>query len=143
MPFGEETKQRFARDLGDRVPHGHVDGAYRDGALAVAARLLVLHQGAPDAVRIEVVARIVQQRCGVGFAETRCEAFPDESTLAVAAVGVESIADDGASVAHLVGDDGDQGQRHLREVDVRIRDGGCDGQGYFPDVNDTHGAQFL
>ena len=59
MALGQQTKQRLARDLRHRVPHRHVDGADRDRALAMAARLFVCHQGRPDLVRIEIVAGLV------------------------------------------------------------------------------------
>ena len=104
----------------------------------MAAGLLVLHQGRPDAVGIEVVAGVVEEGCGIGFEEARHEALADETALAVAAVGVESIADDGPAVAYDVGDDGDQRAGHLGEVDVGVRNGGCDGCGYFPNVDDAH-----
>ncbi len=71
VAFGEQPEQRLAGDLRDRVPHRHVDGADRDRALAVAARLLVLHQRRPDAVGIEIVAGIVEQRLRVGVAASR------------------------------------------------------------------------
>ncbi len=56
VALGEQTEQRLAGDLRHRIPHRHVDGADRDRALAMAARLLVGHHRGPDLVRIEIVA---------------------------------------------------------------------------------------
>src|SRR3977135_1042491 len=86
VAFGQQPKQRLAGDLRHRVPHRPVDGADRDRALAVAARLLVLHQRGPDAVRIKVVAGTVEQALGLGLHEARREALADEPALTVAAV---------------------------------------------------------
>ena len=108
----------------------------------MASRLLVAHQRAPDAVGIEIVAGVVEQRRGVCFAQARDEALANEAALAVAAVGVESIADDGPALADDVSYDGDQRQGHLGEVDVGICNRGGDWQRHLANVNDTHGASF-
>jgi hypothetical protein len=76
----------------------------------MAAGLLVAHQRAPDAVGIEIVAGVVEQRRGIGFPQAGHEALANEAALAVTAVGVESIADDGPALADGVGYDGDQRQ---------------------------------
>ncbi len=136
---GEQVVQGLAGDLGGGVPDGHVQRADGDGALAVAAGLLVAHQGGPDAVGVEVVPGVVEEGGGVGFEQARGEAFADQAALAVAAVGVEAVADDGAAVAHHVGDDGDQAGRHLGEVDVGVADRGGDRLGGLADVGDSHG----
>ncbi len=64
IAVGEQAVERLALDLRHRVPDGHVDGADRDRAIAVAARLLVAHHRRPDAEGIEVVLRRVDQRVG-------------------------------------------------------------------------------
>ena len=130
--------KRLAGDLGHRVPDRHVDGADRDRALAVAARLLVLHQRRPDAVRIEIVAGIVQQRLRIGLLEPRREALADQPALPVAAVRVEAVADHRAAVALHVGHDRDERQRHLGEVDVGVGDRRGDRRGHFADIDDAH-----
>ena len=78
VPLGQQPEQRLARNLRHRVPHRHVDGADRHGALAMPAGLLVAHQRGPDAVGIEVVAGIVQQRLRLGLQEARSEALADQ-----------------------------------------------------------------
>ena len=50
------------------------------------------------------------------------EALADQAALAVAAVGVEAVADDRLAVAHDVGDHGDEARGHLAEIDVGVAD---------------------
>ena len=138
VPLGEQAEQRLAGDLRHRVPHRHVDGADRDRALAVPARLLVLHQRRPDAVGIEIVARVVEQRFRLGLEQPRREPLADQPALAVAAVRVEAVADDRLAVALDVGDQRHMRQRHLREVDVRIGDRRGDRHRLLADVDDAH-----
>src|SRR5262249_43944008 len=89
----QESIERLFRDLRDGVPDGHVDGPDRHGSLAVPAGLLVGHQRLPDAKRVEVFARFIDQGARVGFPQTRKEALAHERALTVAAVGIEAIAD--------------------------------------------------
>ena len=88
----------------------------------MTAGLLVLHHGRPDAVRIEVLSRIVEEGLRRRLEDTRREALADQATLAVAAIRVEPVAHDPAAVPDHVGDDGDERQRHLGEVDVGVGD---------------------
>jgi hypothetical protein len=104
----------------------------------VTTRLLVPHERLPDAVGIEVLPVFLQEGCGGGLSQPGSEAFPDQATLAIPAVGVESIANDGAAFANHVGHHSDEGARHFGKVDVGIRDGGRDGERYLPDVCDAH-----
>src|SRR5690606_25702499 len=129
VAFREQLVERLVLDLRDGIPYRHVDRADRDRALAVPARLLVHEHRLPDAVRIEVGAGVVEQRLGIGLEHARNEALAHQLALAIASVGVEAVADDAATVAHDVGDHGDQAQRHPAEVDVRIADGRADGKG--------------
>ncbi len=76
----------------------------------MAARLLVGEHGGPHLVRVDIVARGVDQAVGLGFQNARREALADQAALAVAAVGVEAVADHGFAVADHVGDHGDQAQ---------------------------------
>jgi hypothetical protein len=85
----------------------------------MAARLLVGHHRGPDLAGVEIVARGVDQAVGLGFEDARREALADQAALTVAAVRVEAVADHRLAVADDVGDDGNQAQRHLREVDDR------------------------
>jgi hypothetical protein len=50
---------------------------------------------------------------GGGFEDAVAEALADQAALAVAAVRVEAVADDAPSVAHHVGDNGDEARGHL------------------------------
>ena len=140
VAVGQQLEQRLAFDLRDRIPDRHVDGADRHRALAVAARLLVGEHRVPDLVRVEVVAawRPPASR-GVGFQQARDEALAHQLALAVAAVGVEAVADHRLAVADHVGDDGHEAQRHLAEVDVGVADGRADGDGLLADFDDLHG----
>jgi hypothetical protein len=138
VALGEEPEERPARDLGYRVPDGHVDGPHRDRALAVPARLLVPHQDAPDAVGIEVLAGRVAQALRIRLEQARREALADEPALAVAAVRVEPVADDAPAVADHVRDHGDEARRHPAEVDVRVPDPRPDGARRLPHLEDAH-----
>ena len=138
VPLGQQSEKGLAGDLGDGVPHRHVDRADRDRALAMASRLFVLHQRGPDAVGIEVVAFVVQQGLRVGLPQPRREPFADQTALAVTPVGVEAIPDDGPSVANDIGDNGDKRQRHLGKVDVSIGDRRRDRRGHLADIHNPH-----
>ncbi len=140
MPRGDEAEEWLAGYFSDGVPHGHVDGADRDGTFAVAAGLLVAHECRPDANRIEVVAGIIEQRFGRGFEQARGESLANEATLAIASIGVEAIADDTAAVADHIGDDRDQRAGHFGEVDVGVGDGGGNRRGDLAQFDDTHEA---
>ena len=139
MPFGEQAEQRFAGDFGHRVPDRHVDGADGDGPVAVAARLFVAHHGGPDFVGVQVVAGLIQQGGWFGLEDTGGELFPDQSALAVAAVGVEAVADHGLAVALDVGDHGDEAGGHLGKIDVGVADRGTDRLGDLADIDNTQG----
>src|SRR5690606_13581171 len=73
-----------------------------------------------------------------GLQHTRHKAFAHQVALAVAAVGVEAVADDRFAVADDVGDDGHKAQCHLREIDVGVADVRLDRAGGFEDVDDFH-----
>ncbi|MET3262929.1 hypothetical protein ABIF38_004435 [Bradyrhizobium japonicum] len=143
MALGEQPEQRLARDLRHRVPHGHVDGADRDRALAMAARLLVRHQRRPDLVRIEIAAIGIEQRFRIGFLEARRKALTDQTALPVAAVGIEAVADHPLAVAHHVGDHGHQARGHLGEVDIGVADRRGDRFCDLADVDDAGGHGVL
>jgi hypothetical protein len=51
-------------------------------------------------VRIEIVAALVQEALGVGLEDAVAEALADQPTLALAAVGVEAVADDRPPPSH-------------------------------------------
>src|SRR5581483_5143062 len=137
VALGKEAEQRLAGDLRHRVPYRHVDGADRDRALAMAARLLVRLQHGPDLVRIEVVATGIEKRLRIGLEHAAAKALADETALAVAAVGIEAVADDRLAVAHDAGDHRDQARGHLGEVDIGVADGRGDRLGDLTQVDDT------
>ena len=70
------TVQRQPGRLGRGIPERHVQGAHRDAALAVTARLLARHHRLPGEKRIEAAARREQPRR---------EALADQATLRKAA----------------------------------------------------------
>jgi len=144
VPLGEQAKQRLARDLRHRVPHRHVDGADRDRALAMAARLLVRHQRRPDFIGIEIVAGLVQQGFRIGLFQARGKTLTDQPALPIAAVGIEAVADHRPAVAHDIGDDRDQARRHPGEIDIGVADRRGDRFCHFADVDDAdgHGVGF-
>nr|GEU28409.1 hypothetical protein [Tanacetum cinerariifolium] len=140
VAVGQQLEQRLACDLGHGIPDRHVDGADGHRALAVAARLFVGEHAVPDLVRIEVGAGVVDQAGGIGFQDARNEPLAHQRALAVAAVGVEAVADYRLAVADDVGHHGDQAQCHFAEIDVGVADGGTDRYGFFADLNDFHEA---
>jgi RNA polymerase sigma factor RpoD-like protein len=133
--------QRQSGNFGDSIPDGHVDRADRHGALAMTARLFVVHHAGPDRVRVEVVSGGVTQAGRVGLEHTRTEALADQAALSVAPVGVEPVTDHRLAVADDVGHDRHQAERHLREIDERIADVRADRAGGFEDVDDLHGGR--
>jgi hypothetical protein len=143
VAFSEQAEQRFAGNFRDRIPHRHIDGADGDGAFAMAARLLVAHHRLPDPIGVQIVAGIVQQGPRFRLQHARREALANEASLSIAAVGVESIADYGSSLAYNVGDHGNQRAGHLRKVDISVGDGRSDGRGDFTQIGYTHAMQIL
>ncbi len=137
VAFGEQAEQRLAGDFRHRVPHRHVDRADRDGAVAVAAGLFVAHHRGPDLVGVQVFAGLVEQGGGFGFQDAWRETLADQAALAVAAVGVEAVADDGFAVALHIGDHRDEAGGHLAEIDIGVADRGTDRLGDLADVDDA------
>jgi hypothetical protein len=108
-----------------------------------SSRLFVLHQGLPDAVGIEILFGIGKERLGGRLKQAGSEALADESALAVAAVGVEAVADDRGAVANDVCDDCYERAGHLGEIDVRVGDWRCYGKGYLAYVCDAHADSWI
>ena len=140
VAVGEKLEERLAFNLGDRVPNSHVDGADGNRALAVTSGLLVGHHAGPNLGRVEVVTALVEQALGLGLEQARAEAFADQRSLSVASIGVEAVADDWLAIADHVGDDRDQAQRHLGEIDVGVANLRLDGLGFFANIDDLHGS---
>jgi hypothetical protein len=88
---------------------------------------------------IEVGAGGVDQAVRVGLQHARDEPFAHQFTLAVAAVRVETVADDGLAVANDVGDHGHEAQGHFAEVDVGVADWRANRYGFFADLDDFQG----
>ena len=143
VALGEHAMERLVFDLGDRVPARDFDGADRDRALGVAARLLALHHARENFLGIEVRSRRVDERRGIGFEDARNEARAHLRAARIAAGGVERVADDGLAAAHDVGDDGDDRGRHLAEVERGVAHARLQRNGDFADVYDAHGNAIL
>src|SRR5205085_8951830 len=90
VALAEEAIEPLLLDLRDRVPDRHVEHADRDRALAVPARLLVLHQAGPGLVRVEILPRLVEKRVRIRALQARDEALAQEPARRVAAVRVEA-----------------------------------------------------
>ncbi len=136
----QQPEERLALDLGNGIPHRHVDRANRDRTLAVAAGLFILHHRRPDPVRIEIGAGIIHEAFRRRFQNTIPEAFADKAALAITAIGVEAVANHAPPVSHDIGDDGHQARRHLAEVDIGVADRRRDRLRHFADIDDTHGS---
>ncbi|MNS74451.1 hypothetical protein D3C72_1079280 [compost metagenome] len=104
----------------------------------MAARLFIRVHAVPHLVRIEVAAVHRDERSRIGVEDAGNEALAHQHALAVAAIRIEAVADDGLAVAEYVRDDGHQAQGHLAEIDIGVADGGRDGDGLFADFNDFH-----
>ena len=122
------TVQRQPGRLGRGIPERHVQGADRDAALAVTARLLARHHRLPGAKRIEAAARGEQ---------ARREALADQPALRKAAEGGEAVADDGRSVAARVRCDGDDARGQAAARQRRIGEA-RDRHRALADVEDAH-----
>ena len=58
--------------------------------------------------------------------------------MSVATIGIEAVADHRLTVANHVGDDGDEAQRHLAEVDVGVTNRRFDRARGFENLGDFH-----
>ena len=142
IALGQQAEQRLARDLRHRVPHRHVDRAHGDGTLAVAARLLVAEHRRPDLAGSRLSPLSSSRLSGAASRTRGTEPLADQAALPVAAVGVEAVAHHRPAVPDHVGDDRDQAQGHLAEIDVGVGDGRRDRDRPFPQIGDAH-AGFL
>jgi hypothetical protein len=79
----------------------------------VSARLFVGHHARPDLGGIEIFGFLVDQRFWIGIEDARPESLADAATLAVTAVGVESVAEHRLAVTRNVGDDRHHRARHF------------------------------
>ena len=131
--------ERFFLDFGHHVPDRHVDDAHGDGAVAVPAGLFVLHHAVPDSGRVEVRARLVQERFGLRLPEPGDEALAQKPLLGVASVRVEAEADDAFSVAHHVRDEGGDAHRHQGKIDEGVSQVRLNGNHRLADVDDLQG----
>ena len=97
------------------------------------------------------VITTAQMRNGSRFAPASSSRSPDrlpagagrqplahQRALAVAAIGIEAVADHRLAVAHHVGHHRDDRTGHLREVDVGVGDRRGDRDRLLPDVDDAH-----
>ena len=92
----------------------------------MAAGLLVTHHGFPDFMRTKN-ASIIEQCVRLGLQRAWNEPLTHQGTLTIAPIRIEAITNNRLAVADDVGHDGDQTQRHLGKIDVRVTDIGFDG----------------
>src|SRR6202041_1022539 len=118
--------------------YGHVQHAYSDRSFTVAAGLFVAHENVPDAGGIEIVAGIVEQRLSLRGLQARDEAIPQEATRRIAPVGIKTESNDGLAVANDVGDEGQDTDGHLAEINKRVANRRFDRDHRFADVNNPH-----
>ena len=118
--------QRLFFNLGHRIPNRHIDRTDRNRALTMATGLLIAHHGFPDLVGAKDASSVKQ--C-VRFCLQRAwnEPLTHQCTLTIAPIRIEAITNNRLAVADDVGHDGDQTQRHLGKIDVRVTDIGFDG----------------
>jgi hypothetical protein len=99
------------------------------------------HHRGPGAKRIDIAATFVEKTLRVCFQQPRRETLANQSTLAVTAVGVESVADHRAAVDFDVGNHSDQAGSHFAEIDIGVADRRGDRFGDFANINDTDHAR--
>ena len=87
----------------------------------MATWLLVLHHAQPDLADRSCAASS-SRHCRISFDNPGAKRSRI-SALAVASIGIESVADHEAAVTHDIGDDRDQTESHLAEIDVGIANG--------------------
>jgi hypothetical protein len=80
--------------LATGIPDGHIERAGGVRPVAVAAWLLVGHEGLPDGDGIEVVVLLVDERFRIRRLDARYETLTQDAALRIAAVGGEAVADD-------------------------------------------------
>jgi hypothetical protein len=130
--------QRLVGDLGDGVPHRHLDGADADRALGMPAGLLVLQHDGEDFLRREIVAGVIKQRIGRRLEDARDKPRPHLRAAGIASGGIEGETANWLAGALNVGDDGDHRRRHLAEIDARIGERRIERDRGLADINDAH-----
>ena len=138
VTLGKQPMQRFAGDLGHRVPDRDLDGADADRALAVAAGFLVLQHHGEDFFRRKIIARLVEQRLRIGLEHARNEARPHLRAAGISPGRVEGEAADRLAFTYDIGDDGDHRRSHLGKIDARIGQRRVQRDRCFADVGDAH-----
>jgi hypothetical protein len=91
-------------------------------------------------MRIEIGACVVEQARRLGFKNPIAKTLADQPALAIAAVGIETVADHAAAIAHHIRHHRDQARRHFRKIDIGVADRRSDRLGDFGDVDDAHGV---
>jgi len=86
---------------------------------------------------------MVDKGVRISLRDTRQETITHQSTLAIATVGVETVADDGFTIANYVRDDSDDRAGHFGEVDIGVSNWGSNRDSFFTDVYDTHDGFLL
>ena len=138
VAFGQQFKQRLSCDLGNGIPHRHVDRSDGDRAFAMSARLLVGHHASPNFRGVEIFAARIDEAGRFGFEYPRPKPFTNQAALAISSVGIESVSHHRLAVADYVGYDRDQAQRHLREIDIRVADRRSDRLGDLAHIHNPH-----
>src|SRR6476620_2332594 len=120
VTLSEHAIEWLVLDLPHRIPARDFDRADGDRTLGVSARLLALHHAREDFRRVEVCARVVDERCGIRLENARNESRPHLLAASITSRGVECITDDRLPAAHDVGYDCDDGRGHLAEVERSV-----------------------
>ena len=104
----------------------------------MASGFLIAHENVPNASRIEIVASIVEQRSGVRGLQTRDKAIAQESAWRIAAVRIKTETDDRLAVANHIGDQREDTDGHLAEIDEGVANLRFDRYDGLADVDDPH-----
>ena len=126
IALSQQLEQRFAFDLCDCIPDGHVYGADRNRSLTVTAGLFIGHYAGPDFVGIQVLAARVNQCGRISFENAGDETIAHQGTLPITTIGVESVANDRLAIADHVRYHRHKTEGHLGEVNVGVTNVGLD-----------------
>ena len=131
VTIGQQTIQRLALNLRHRIPHGHVHRADSHRALTMPARFFIGEHRGPNAMRVQVIARVIHQRLRISFHDARHKALRQQPHLRITAIGVKAKAHHRLAIADDIRHHRDDTRRHLGKINVRVADGRinrcCDG----------------
>src|SRR5450755_3150354 len=99
---------------------------------------LIFHEYVPDTKRIQVFAGMIRDSFWLRSFQSRNETFAQQAAGRISAVGIETEANYFFPIAHDVGNQRQNANGHLAEIDICVRDLGFNGDNGLADINDVH-----